>query len=99
MTQRPSTGPESIGSLLGPRAPQPKGPAHPWQDLALRIITELGVPSFKRSAVFRICRDYPEHYVLRALNDTKELCQAGVKWKYFFKVIEANVEWEDAQPS
>lgn len=65
-----------------------KPPAYPWQDLALRIIKELGVPEFKRSAVFKVCKEKPINIVMTALNDTKELCKNGLKWKYFFKIID-----------
>lgn len=65
-----------------------KAPAYPWQDLALRIVDELSIPPFKKSAVFKICKEYPPHFIETALNDTKELCPAGAKWKYFFKIIE-----------
>jgi len=66
-----------------------KPPAYPWQELALRVIKELSVPEFKRSSVFKVARDLPPNVVERALNDTKELCQSGSKWQYFFKVIDA----------
>lgn len=65
-----------------------KPPAYPWQDLALRVIKELGIPGFKRSAVFKVCKEKPEHKIIIALNDTKELCRAGSKWQYFFKIID-----------
>lgn len=64
-----------------------KPPAHEWQDLALRIIKELGVPNFKRNSVFKICKELPKAVVEACLNDTKELCKIGESWKYFFKVI------------
>lgn len=64
-----------------------KAPAYPWQDLALRIIKELAVPGFKRSSVFKICKDYNSTVIERAMNDTKELCQGGSKWQYFFKIM------------
>lgn len=64
-----------------------KAPAYPWQDLALRIIKELAVPGFKRSSVFKICKDYDQTVIERAMNDTKELCKGGSQWQYFFKVI------------
>lgn len=64
-----------------------KAPAYPWQELALRIIKELSIPDFKRSAVFKVARDMPATKIERALNDTKELCQSGTKWQYFFKII------------
>ncbi|MEI6835510.1 MAG: hypothetical protein WCK59_01635 [Candidatus Falkowbacteria bacterium] len=66
-----------------------KAPAYSWQDLALRIIKELEVPDVKRSSVFKICRDKPATVIERAINDTKELCKSGEKWKYFFKIIDA----------
>lgn len=65
-----------------------KPPAYPWQDLALRIIKDLNIPSFKRSAVFKVCKEKPLNLVNAALIDTKELCQSGEKWKYFFKIID-----------
>jgi len=64
-----------------------KPPAYQWQDLALRIIKELGIPDFKRSAVFKICRDQHKNTIEKAMNETKELCQTGSKWQYFFKVM------------
>lgn len=64
-----------------------KPPAHEWQDFALRVIDELKVPGFKRNSVFQICKKYPKIIVEKAMNDTKELCQDGECWKYFFKVI------------
>lgn len=65
-----------------------KPPAYPWQDLALRIIKELSIPDFKRNSVFKICKEKPAHKVELALNDTKELCKDGLRWKYFFKIID-----------
>jgi len=64
-----------------------KAPAYQWQDLALRVIAELGVPGFKRNSVFRIAKEYSRQDIEKALDDTKELAQGGEKWKYFFKVI------------
>ena len=64
-----------------------KPPAYEWQDLALNIIKELAVPEFKRSSVFKACRDNSQTIIRQALNDTKELCQTGTKWQYFFKVL------------
>lgn len=66
-----------------------KAPTYPWQDLALKVIKELSIPAFKRSSVFKICKEKEVHQIERAINDTKELCQSGDKWKYFFKVIDA----------
>lgn len=68
-----------------------KAPAYPWQDLALRIIKELGIPGFKRAAVFKVCRDLPAQRVELALNDTKELCKTGSSWKYFFKITDQKI--------
>jgi len=65
-----------------------KPPAYPWQDLALRVIKELTIPDFKRSSVFKACKDLPINIIEMALNDTKELCKSGARWKYFFKIID-----------
>jgi hypothetical protein len=65
-----------------------KPPAYPWQELALEVIKKLAVPNFKRAAVFKVCRDLPDHKIKLALNDTKELCKSGSRWKYFFKIID-----------
>jgi hypothetical protein len=65
-----------------------KAPAYPWQDLALRIIKELSIPNFKRSAVFKVCKEKTPQEIAIALNDTKELCVSGSQWKYFFKIID-----------
>lgn len=72
-----------------------KAPAYKWQDLALRIISELNIPNFKRSSVFKVCRDKPEQFVLNCLNDTKELAQGRDKWKYFFKLTSQKEEKKD----
>lgn len=65
-----------------------KAPAYPWQDLALRVIKELSIPNFKRSSVFKICKEKPASQIEMAMNDTKELCKTGTAWKYFFKIID-----------
>ena len=79
-------GPQKLSELL--KIPkQKKPPAYQWQDLALKIITELAVPRFKRNSVFRVCKENSQAVIERALNDTKELCKTGERWKYFFKVI------------
>ena len=75
-----------------------KPPAYEWQDLALRVIAEIGAPAFKRSAVFKICKNYPKIMVEQALNDTKELCKTGQSWKYFFKIIENRIAGIDNRP-
>jgi len=63
-----------------------KPPAYPWQDFALKIIDELNVPPQKRNSVFKVCKENPKSFVEKCLNETKELCQTGEKWKYFFKL-------------
>lgn len=80
----------SLGDIIAKKPQGKKPPAYQWQELALRIITELGIPNFKRNSVFKVCRDYPKEKVLRALNDTKELVQTGERWRYFFKIIDAS---------
>ena len=77
---------QKIGDLLYGKKSK-KMPTYAWQDLALRVIKELNTPSFKRSAVFKVCKQKPRVYIEKCLNDTKELCQTGEKWKYFFKLI------------
>ena len=77
---------QKLGDLLNSRTTK-KAPAYSWQDLALRIITELKIPPFKKSSVFKICRDNSQIFIERCLTDTKELCQTGAQWKYFFKLI------------
>ncbi|MFA6215914.1 MAG: hypothetical protein WC768_05085 [Patescibacteria group bacterium] len=64
-----------------------KPPAYPWQDFALKIIDDLAIPTFKRNSVFKICKENTKDFVEKCLNETKELCQTGEKWKYFFKLI------------
>jgi len=78
---------KSIKDVLSESRPTKKPPAYQWQELALRIIKELSVPGFKRNAIFKACKENPKNIIEKALNDTKELCQTGEKWKYFFKVI------------
>ena len=74
----------TIGDVIAAKHAK-KPPAYEWQDLALGIIKELNIPGFKRSAVFKACKQYSKAVILSALNDTKELCQTGERWKYFFK--------------
>jgi len=78
---------KSFGDLASKRVVK-KAPAYEWQDLALRIIQELNVPANKRSSVFQACKKYAKPIVEKALNDTKELCKSGEKWRYFFKIID-----------
>ncbi|MFH1822286.1 MAG: hypothetical protein ABH830_01145 [Patescibacteria group bacterium] len=80
------TGPENIKNIIKNKKTK-KPPAYEWQDLALRVINELNIPKFKRSSVFKACKENPKYYIEKCLNDTKELCQSEEKWKYFFKLI------------
>lgn len=64
-----------------------KPPAYQWQDLALRIITELHIPSAKRNAVFRVCKLNTKAFIEHCLNETKELAKTGEAWRYFFKLV------------
>lgn len=82
--------PALIGDILKTKTKSKKPPAHLWQDLALRIEKELAIPKFKRSSVFKVCRDYPRSVIERCLADTKELCNSGEQWRYFFKTISTN---------
>ena len=75
-----------IGDILKTRKAQ-KTTAYEWQELALQIINDLKVPANKRSSVFKACKQFPKIFILQSLNDTKELCKTGDKWKYFFKII------------
>lgn len=82
--------PENIGDIFASKKAAKKPPAFPWQELALRVINELSMPNFKRNAVFKVCKENPKVFIERCLNDTKELCQTGEKWKYFFKLVDIN---------
>jgi hypothetical protein len=85
---------QSLGMIFvnkkGIKAKKP--PAYPWQDLALKVVAELGIPGFKRASVFKICRDHSKEFVERCMNDTKELCKSGERWKYFLKVCSEEVK-------
>jgi hypothetical protein len=80
----------SLGDIFKAKQALKKAPAYPWQDFALRVIKELSIPNFKRASVFKICKVKSKEVVERAMNDTKELCQSGEKWKYFFKIIDSD---------
>jgi len=82
-------GPQSIGDIFSKHKQTVKPPAYPWQDLALRIIKELGVPNFKRNSVFKLCKENSKDFIEKCLNETKELCPTGERWKYFFKVADS----------
>ncbi len=79
--------PLSFKDIVSNKKSAVKAPAYVWQDLALKIERELHIPAFKRSAVFKVCKDYPRSVIERCLADTKELCVSGDQWKYFFKVV------------
>jgi len=79
---------EQLGDLLADKPKSKKPPAYQWQELALTVIEDLGVPGFKRSSVFKVCKENPKAVIMTALNDTKELCPAGERWKYFFKIVD-----------
>lgn len=81
------TSPLSFKEILNTKKAGPKAPAYAWQDLALKIERELHVPKFKRSSIFKVCRDYPRAVIEHCLADTKELCQSGEQWRYFLKVV------------
>jgi hypothetical protein len=76
---------ENIKAIVS-RKTTKKPPAYEWQDLALRVIAELGIPDFKKNSVFRIAKTRPKPFVEKCLNDTKELCKTGETWRYFFKL-------------
>lgn len=80
-----------LGELMKNRVVK-KAPAYQWQDLALRVINELNIPNNKRSSVFRVCKQQTRQIVELAMNDTKELCKSGEKWRYFFKLIDKKSE-------
>lgn len=88
METKKDKGLQKLGDLFANRQTI-KPPAYEWQDFALRIISELGIPGFKRASVFKICKENSKDYVEKCLNETKELCKTGERWKYFFKVIAA----------
>ncbi|MFH1662171.1 MAG: hypothetical protein ABIA02_03685 [Candidatus Falkowbacteria bacterium] len=78
---------EKIGDLFNNKKQTKKPPAYEWQELALKIIKELSIPNNKKSSVFKACKQFPKPFIETCLNDTKELCKAGERWKYFFKII------------
>lgn len=78
---------DDIKNILQNKLKQKKAPAYQWQDLALRVIKELNIPDFKRGSVFKACKENSQARIMQSLTDTKELCQTGQKWQYFFKII------------
>jgi hypothetical protein len=69
---------ENIGDIFKKKTPGKKPPAYQWQDLALRVIEDLHIPSFKRNSVFKACRDHDKYFIQKCV---------GEKWKYFFKLV------------
>jgi hypothetical protein len=86
MENKKDEGFQKLGDLFANRQ-KVKPPAYQWQDLALRVISELRVPGFKRASVFKACKNNSKDYIEKCLNETKELCKTGECWKYFFKVL------------
>jgi hypothetical protein len=78
---------QSFSDIMKDKKSQ-KPPAYSWQELALQIIKDLSIPDNKKSSVFKVCKNNSEQKIKLALNDTKELCKSGEKWKYFFKIID-----------
>ena len=79
---------ENIGDIFKNKQQEgKKPPAHQWQDMALHVVKELNIPNFKRSSVFKICKENSKEFVEQCLNDTKELCDSKEKWRYFFKLV------------
>ncbi len=76
---------EKLSDLFN--APRKKPPTYQWQELALRVIHELSIPNNKKNSVFKVCKQNSQAVILVCLNDTKELCKTGQKWRYFFKLI------------
>ncbi|MEA3398419.1 MAG: hypothetical protein U9R06_01605, partial [Patescibacteria group bacterium] len=72
---------EKIGIIIKSNKTK-KPPKYEWQDFALRIIDELGVPKHKRSSIFKVCRDNPKPFVEKCFDDTRELCKKGKTWLY-----------------
>ena len=78
---------QNLKDILNKKRENKKPPAYQWQDLALKIIKELDIPNFKKSSIFKVCKNYDKNFIEKCLDDTKELCERGDKWKYFFKII------------
>ncbi len=78
---------ENIKDIFEKKTESKKAPTYRWQELALNIIKELNIPNNKRSSVFKICKENPRAFVEQSLNDTKELCESGDRWRYFFKLV------------
>jgi hypothetical protein len=89
---------QKLGDIFDKKIETVKPPSYEWQDLALRIIKDLGIPNFKRGSVFKACKDNSKELVEKCLNDTKELCKSGAQWKYFFKLITKKFDPDDKKP-
>ncbi len=90
-TPKINNGPQNFKDIIKQKKTV-KPPAYPWQDFALKIIEELNIPPHKRNSVFKVCKENPKQFVEKCLNDTKELCQTGECWKYFFKLASKKSE-------
>ena len=77
---------EKLGNLFNQK-PSKKPPAHPWQETALEVIDRLHVPAHKRNSVFLVAKKYSRDFILKCLNDTKELSTGEEQWRYFFKLV------------
>lgn len=77
---------KSFGELMKKRTIK-KPPTYQWQELALKVIGDLNVPANKKSSVFMSCKKFSRQEIELAMNDTKELCKTGEKWRYFFKIV------------
>lgn len=78
---------ESLGDLFQKKKTGKKPPTYQWQELALRVIKDLRIPNQKKSSVFKVCKENSKEFVEKCLNDTKELCEEGEEWRYFFKLV------------
>lgn len=78
---------DDIKNIFSNKQIKKKAPTYEWQDFSLQIIKELNIPNFKRNSIFKACKENPKSTIERALNDTKELCNNGEAWKYFFKIL------------
>lgn len=98
MSTQKNQGFEQLGDIFRKKAVQKKPPAYEWQDLALRVIQDLRIPNNKRSSVFKVCKIHHKEFIEKCLNDTKELCDQGEMWKYFFKLINERQRSKDDDP-
>ncbi|OGY48212.1 MAG: hypothetical protein A3D39_03760 [Candidatus Buchananbacteria bacterium RIFCSPHIGHO2_02_FULL_39_17] len=85
-TTKINRGPQHFKDILSQKSTT-RPPAYPWQELALQIIEQLNIPSKKRNSVFKVCKQNPRDYIVKCLNETKELAKTGEPWRYFFKLV------------